>query len=570
MKQLFSLLFTALFVIHPLSAVELSTTGEQGELIYLGTKTTKELNVEYPSSSKSYEDKTWRLDNAIDITARNPLAALRNHSNSLSRPAQKIGVNITGASASDQLEAFNIPQNPFLAVGEEQFVLVSFNAVRSFNKKTGRPDGILDLNGGAFFGAGQALPKIKYDRFAKRWYAVALPDLSNNVNSIVNQQTMVLMVSNEGVITEGTKWAYYVIPNAVVQNSPAVLNGQYSIGIDKDALYINVFPNAGTTAFLTSGIVIQKTALLSGNLSFNPFASLGFTVFRAITPEVLTTTTTTNISGNLGVAPADNFDEDSQFGYYLHARRLTGFTPASNNTFQFYRVVNPGSTPPTPILVGPITLSIPTYALPPGAPHKGNLLGSVTFITGLTEESIRDPHVRNKQLYACHTTLLNSAGIADVAGDRNGIRWYQFDLTGDPTGQGLGIEDANTVPVLVQAGTLYDPSVVNPIFYYMSGMMTNKKGDLVVESTSSGVDDFTNVIFAGRRKNDPQGVLRQPVNITNNPGNAYNFTNLNGIWGRSSNMSSDPVHDRNVWSMGEWASVPNAWGFQITELKPIK
>ena len=35
-------------------------------------------------------------------------------------------------------------------------------------------------------------------------------------------------------------------------------------------------------------------------------------------------------------------------------------------------------------------------------------------------------------------------------------RRYQFDLTGDPTGNGCGVETETTCPALVQWGTLFD------------------------------------------------------------------------------------------------------------------
>ena len=71
-----------------------------------------------------------------------------------------------------------------------------------------------------------------------------------------------------------------------------------------------------------------------------------------------------------------------------------------------------------------------------------------------------------------------------------------IDLTGDPTGNGCGSETEMTSPVLVQWGTIYDSAASNPKFYYLPAIMTNKNGDLVIEGTVSGNDDYTNVFYA--------------------------------------------------------------------------
>ena len=165
-------------------------------------------------------------------------------------------------------------------------------------------------------------------------------------------------------------------------------------------------------------------------------------------------------------------------------------------------------------------------------------------------------------------------GNGTPSGDRVGIRWYQFDLTGDPTGNGCGIETEATCPALVQWGTLFDPAADNPKFYFVPAIMTNKNGDLVIEGTVSGATDVTNVFYAGRKATDPLGSLRDPVLITNNTSNQYNYgqqdSGFGQRWGDYTNLAPDPSNDLNIWSTGEWAAIENGWGIQATQLLPTK
>ena len=106
--------------------------------------------------------------------------------------------------------------------------------------------------------------------------------------------------------------------------------------------------------------------------------------------------------------------------------------------------------------------------------------------------------------------------------------------------------------------------------------MTNKNGDLIIEGTVSGNNDFTNVFFAGRKATDPLGTLRDPVLATNNTSNPFNngaFStagNEGQRWGDFSSLAPDPSNDLAIWSTGEWAAIENGWGIQATQLLPIK
>ena len=59
-------------------------------------------------------------------------------------PAQTVGLNFTAATLKNILDPLVIPPNLNGSVGSTQYVLMTYGIVRSFDKTTGQPDGILN------------------------------------------------------------------------------------------------------------------------------------------------------------------------------------------------------------------------------------------------------------------------------------------------------------------------------------------------------------------------------------------------------------------------------------------
>ena len=70
----------------------------------------------------------------------------------LTQPAQTIGLNFTAATISDTLATDADLPNQNGWVGPQQYILMTYNIIRSFNKFTGQPDGVLDIDAPSFFG----------------------------------------------------------------------------------------------------------------------------------------------------------------------------------------------------------------------------------------------------------------------------------------------------------------------------------------------------------------------------------------------------------------------------------
>src|SRR5579872_4235247 len=119
------------------------------------------------------------------------MAAAKNsepfHDESLTRGGRQkhdeIGLNFLGARIEQVDYAFpaggRTPPDTMGAVGPTQFVVAINNRLRSFDKKTGIADGILDSKTDGFFsdvsnGSSTSDIRIRYDRFSERWFIIML------------------------------------------------------------------------------------------------------------------------------------------------------------------------------------------------------------------------------------------------------------------------------------------------------------------------------------------------------------------------------------------------------------
>jgi len=473
------------------------------------------------------------------------------------------GISFTASSAATATSLSVSPQNLNGWVGKAQYILMSYGAIRSFNKTTGQADGILNVAAADFFGGTVADVRIDYDRFSDRWFMSA--QVSKNLFQEGTELDLVLAMSSEGTITNSTKWSLFkVSADRLSPNVPlaAVTPLDYNeLATDANAVYICVHVFNEDSTFSTATVVYQTKSLLARKPIITIFPFLA--------------------KNTAQIAPADNFDTSVKFGYLVYP-----FYPPTNpfptgNQMSFTRVINPGSAKPT--LSSEILVTLPEQFCAESTPrvnvpHLGNLygatLGNLQYQGG--GNSVSAPHVRDNQLYIVQAVNVNQNGqCPNAGGDRIGARWYQFDLTGDLTGQGKGTETATTVPVLVQSGTLFDtaPGPTGQLSYYIPAIMTNKKHDMVIAGTTSSSNTYTDIFYATRSASDPLNTLNPPLRLTNS-GNPYNYGALSEAahgfggqrWGDESSLSPDPSNDLNIWITGEWAPIYNAWGIQAIEL----
>ena len=471
-----------------------------------------------------------------------------------------IGINFTPVTASYNLSAVSTPQNPTVGVGATQAISMTYALVTSYNKTTGLADGIINNDSGAFAGVSVGINDnwIIYNRFAQRFIFSG-----EDENAVLLQ----FFVSHDATITPTTVWDYHVLSPDQINPLGGGANGFIDFnqpGYDQNAYYNSVATFDVNGIFLGSSLTVTpQSAILAGTANTTVFPGLFADNPLFIVQE--------------GFAfPATNFDANPTYGYYVWLNYDTPAAPNSTDgdTIQLYRILDAGSNTPTlgPLVTAPF---VPfSYGIL-SAPHLGNLFGVVGELqTGFGRISAY-PHVRNHQLYMCQDLQLNSTGTPDANGDRVGILWSQFDLTGDVTGQGLGTEAADTIPVLIQSGTLFDNSATNPLFYFNSSIMTDKNSNMVLNFNISSAVQYVDTAFAYRAASDPAGTLRAPVLIQQSQ-HPYNFSPFTSLspgpnvqrWGDQSVVVTDSNDDVTFWLTQYWVALQNAWGIQLTQLLP--
>ncbi len=531
-----------------------------------------------PLSSSSIKRETFTTAQLVQRKAAISKRAIGAQGTYNTGRAQEIGHLFIAATVKDVPAHFRPQPNCSGWVGPKQYILITNQVLRSFDKRTGQPDGVLNIDSASFFGQPCVDVRINYDRFAGRWYmSCENNDYAQNGWSGV----IILAVSSESVITESTTWDIYTIPNDLINPEFTATFGSLDfqqLAVSENAVFINVstFNDAAEDYYAGSSlIVIQKSSLLAGSpiITVFPYLCPGANCSPNVNVGCYPSCTT---GFENTIAPADIFDPNPQYGYSIHASNYIWPEATSNyDQFHLYRIINPGSASP---VLGPLVyIPVPTYADAAFAPHKGNLFpGTVGFLQ--TADFIAATHVRDHQMYVVIDTQMDQFGNGVYNGDRVGIQWFQFDLTGDPTGQGKGIELPDTVPALVQYGTIFDNSPTNPKFYITPSIMTNKCHDLVISGTVSGVDDYINVFFAGRKGTDPLNTLREPVLVTDNTSLSYNYAPNVSLapgpniqrWGDHGSLSPDPCNDIDIWLTNESVDFQNAWGITVAQLKPAK
>ena len=462
---------------------------------------------------------------------------------SISRPftPQTLGpINFTGATLSDT-GAF--PPDSMGAVGPTQYIVAVNGRIRSFNKTTGVADGILNLDSDIFFNSVMTPsssnftsdPRIRYDRLSGRWFIIMI-DVPGGTGSLPNR--VMIAVSSSSTITNRSNFTFFQFQHdlvGVTENSDTGKFADYpTLGIDADALYIGVNVFTSTDLSNTTGFVVQKASVLAAG-------PITVTAFRGLISSVTS-------DGPFTPQGVDNYDPASSEGYFI------GVSKAFFGSLVLRRVGTPGGTPS---ISDNISINVADTSFPLTVPHLGNTGGTAGKLDAL-DDRLFAAHLRNGRLWTAHNIGLNSSGTTSGA-NRNGTRWYEL----------TGIVSPDT-PSVVQSGTVFDSTAVNPRYYWIPSIMVSGQGHAALGFSTAGTNEYANAGTVGRLATDIADTMQTPVLYTNSS-TAYNPPNdPGGPWGRRwgdySYTSLDPDDDMTIWTIQEFCNATNTYGVQIVKL----
>jgi hypothetical protein len=458
---------------------------------------------------------------------------------------------VLGFTAATLADTGSYPPDSMGAAGPAQYILAVNGRIRSFNKRTGQADGILNADMDVFFRPVMTPPatnnftsdpRIRYDRLSRRWF-VTIIDVPGKSGALPNR--ILLAVSDSPIISAVTVWTFFYFQHDLV--TPAGDTGKFAdyptLGVDANALYmgVNIFGTRGTGAFSdTTAFVIRKSSVLGSG-------PIVVTAFRNLVRKVQGVTT-----GPYTPQGVDNFDPSATEGYFI------GVDAGLYGRLALRRVTNPGGTP---TMSDNIMVSIPVNGNTITVPHLGNTGGTAGYIDGLDYRLIM-AHVRGGHLWTCANIAVDNTGSPAGADSRMGMRWYE--LAGVASGQ---------TPSVSQSGTIYQPSAANTTDqrnYWMGAINVSGQRHALMGFSVAGANEFINAGFTGRLAEDPPGTMRDPVLYTATS-SAYNPPRDPGgpegrRWGDYSYTCIDPDDDMTFWTVQQFCDAPNSYGLRVAKV----
>ncbi|MEO8512853.1 MAG: T9SS type A sorting domain-containing protein [Ignavibacteria bacterium] len=432
--------------------------------------------------------------------------------------ATVLGVNPTNAAPADNMGA----------VGPTQYIVAVNGRIVSYDKTTGVADGIMNASTDVFFNSvrnasGTSDPRIRYDRMSQKWFIIII--------NVSTPNRILLTVSNTSTITGATVWTFFFINISTLSPpiSATCLADYPTLGIDNNALYIGTNNFCGSpmqTFNSTDGYVINKANLISGSLTV--------TVFRGLVPA-------SGREGPYTPQGVDNFDATSTEGYFI------GVSDTVFSRLVIRRVSTPGGTP---TISSNILLTVNTTTAPNLVRHLG---ATSTRRLDALDDRLFAACIRNGRLWTAHNFDVNSSGVASFGSGRTASRWYEIQsLTGTPS--------------IVQSGTIYDPSVSNPLSYWIPSVMVSGQGHAAFIFSSAGINARINQSTCGRLSAGALGTTQAVTNVTSSS-TAYNLQAVDGQrWGDYSYVSLDPNDDMTMWGVMSFCDVANSYGVRVAKL----
>jgi hypothetical protein len=479
-----------------------------------------------------------------------------------SHAPQTIGLNFTAATLGD---TGAIPPDSMGAVGPVQFVVFVNGLIRTFDKSSGEPDGVLNVDTNIFFSSVMTPqtpsgnndfinlsvhPQVRFDRLSGRWFLTAVDEPGTSPTTIGDTPNRLLIAVSDaasgGVISNSTVWTFYFVQqNTVGGDDTGESLDQPSLGIDANALYVggNML-NPSTHNFNNAAaFVIRKSSILSGG----PVVA---TAFRNLI-------TAPGPDGMLTPRGVDNYDPSATEGYFI------GVSAQAFDRLNMRRIATSGGTPS---ISADIPFSVNTTSDTIPVAHLGNTGGDSGRLSAL-DDRLLAAYIRNGRLWTAHTigTVGNGVAGGTVNGTpktkRDSVRWYELIV---PAGSGT--------PTVNQSGTIFDTAldVTNARQFFIPTVMVSGQGHAALGFSTAGTTFRADAATSGRLRTDTLGTT-QAVNVYTSSSTAYNPpTDPGGAtgrrWGSYSFTSLDPKDDMTIWTIQEFCDATDSYEVRVAKL----
>jgi hypothetical protein len=427
-----------------------------------------------------------------------------------------------------------IPPDTNGAVGIDRVFTNTNSNYRIHDKTTGAP--LSTVSADTFWASSGASnvfdPQIQFDPYNQRWILAVTSNPSSSASSI---NIAVSQTSDPA----GSYHVFRYIVGCGVGAAGCDVRGEWAdypmLGFNKNWIVVtaNAFQIVGSGAG-------------GGQLNNN---------FRALVLDYP--------AARAGTSAANLF-RDTRIGFCNHP--VTTYSATEENLYLAQHLSSAGATYKISTVTG--TPAAPTMTVPPDTSARVRPGGGWTQPVGdilpqqcvgtcpatprkidTSDAQVRsNPVFRNGRIYYAQTVGLPSGAIT-----RTAAQWTVVDAaTGD----------------FIDGGRVDDPTATDTNggkWYNYPSLSVNKNGDILLGFSEFESDDYVDAGYALRLSTDAAGTMRDPV-IYKEGEDYYEktFGTARNRWGDYSHTLVDPVNDRDLWTVQEYAGTrvgsESRWG----------
>jgi hypothetical protein len=439
-------------------------------------------------------------------------------------PSQNFLAQEDGAKVGTGI--FTIPPDTMGAVGIDKVFTNVNNNYRVHDKTTGAALSTVSID--TFWSSSGATgvfdPRVQYDPYQNRWL----------LSAVANAQTAnssVLVGISDTSDPQGAYTLFRLVVGCAAGAADCNAQGEWAdfpmLGFNKNWIAIgwNQF-TINTSAFIAGKMLVidyptARTGTASGTLFSNASAATGFCMHPV-----------TTFSATEATLYVPTHQQSAGALYRLH--QITGTTAAPVFTLDATARTRPGGgwtqpggdNLPQQCVPG---VSIPTQTCP--ATPRG---------ADASDSFIRSNAVfRNGLIYYPQAIALPAGGLTTAS--RFAVQWTALNPDGT-FNTGGRVEDATAQ--VFNGGKHYS---------YPS-LSVNKNNDILLGFSEFESDDYIDAGYAFRLGTDAAGTMRDPV-IYKEGEDYYQktFSGTRNRWGDYSHTVVDPVNDRDLWTIQEYA-----------------